>query len=96
MPIVGGPQSTKEPNESKANAPALTPKLWYGMPAYAKDGKVVCFFRTGELFESRHATFGSNDIATPRRRHHIADRLCLKLTANDEERLGALVRMAVG
>ncbi|MEV4123466.1 hypothetical protein [Nocardia sp. NPDC049707] len=64
MPIVGGPQLIEEPNESKANAPALTPKLWYGMPAYAKDGKVVCFFRTGEKFESRCATFRSNDIAT--------------------------------
>ena len=59
----------------KASAPDLSPKLWYGMPAYAKDGKVVCFFQAAEKFKSRYATFGFNDTATSRRRHHVADRL---------------------
>ena len=59
----------------KASAPALAPKLWYGMPAYAKDGKVVCFFQSAQKFKSRYATFGFNDDGEPRRRHHVADRL---------------------
>ena len=47
----------------KASAPSLTPKTWYGMPAYAKDGKVVCFFQSGQKFKSRYATFGFQDAA---------------------------------
>jgi uncharacterized protein YdhG (YjbR/CyaY superfamily) len=47
----------------KANAPALSPKLWYGMPGYAKEGKVVCFFRSGEKFKERYMTLGFNDVA---------------------------------
>ena len=47
----------------KASAPALTPKTWYGMPAYAKDGKVVCFFQSADKFKSRYATFGFSDKA---------------------------------
>src|SRR5918993_2864459 len=47
----------------KANAPTLSPKLWYGMPAYAKDGKVVCFFQSAQKFNTRYATFGFNDTA---------------------------------
>ncbi|QLY32680.1 iron chaperone [Nocardia huaxiensis] len=47
----------------KANAPALSPKLWYGMPSYARDGKVVCFFQSAEKFKARYATFGFNDTA---------------------------------
>jgi uncharacterized protein YdhG (YjbR/CyaY superfamily) len=47
----------------KANAPSLSPKTWYGMPAYAKDGKVVCFFQSAHKFDSRYATFGFNDTA---------------------------------
>ena len=58
----------------KASAPALSPKTWYGMPAYAKDGKVVCFFQSGQKFKTRYATFGFND-AEPRRRRHVAGRL---------------------
>ena len=58
-----------------ANAPALSPRLWYGMPAYAKDGKVVCFFQSAEKFKTRYATLGFNDDGHPRRRHHVADRL---------------------
>ncbi|MER7753465.1 DUF1801 domain-containing protein [Kitasatospora sp. NPDC097643] len=48
----------------KAVAPSLTPKLWYGMPAYAKDGKVLCFFQSAQKFKSRYATLGFNDVAT--------------------------------
>ncbi len=47
----------------RATAPALSPKLWYGMPAYAKDGKVLCFFQSAQKFRSRYATFGFNDVA---------------------------------
>ncbi|MFE9322130.1 iron chaperone [Nocardia sp. NPDC052278] len=81
----------------KANAPALTPKLWYGMPAYAMGGKVVCFFQTAEKFKSRYATFGFNDIATLDEGTMWPTAFALtKLTAADEERLGTLVKKAVG
>ena len=49
----------------KASAPALSPKLWYGMPAYAKDGKVICFFRSGQKFKERYMTLGFNSEANP-------------------------------
>ena len=52
----------------KASAPALSPKTWYGMPAYAKDGKVVCFFQSAQKFKTRYATFGFSDDGEPRRR----------------------------
>ncbi|HEU0212605.1 MAG TPA: DUF1801 domain-containing protein [Jiangellaceae bacterium] len=80
----------------KASAPALTPRLWYGMPAYAKDGKVVCFFQSADKFNSRYATFGFNDTA------HLDDGAMwptsfalTKLTTADEARIGALVKKAV-
>ena len=57
----------------KANAPDLVPKTWYGMPAYAKDDKVVCFFQSAAKFKSRYATLGFSDTAKPRRRRHVAD-----------------------
>ncbi|MEV4238297.1 MULTISPECIES: DUF1801 domain-containing protein [unclassified Nocardia] len=80
----------------KANAPALTPKLWYGMPAYAMGGKVVCFFQTAEKFKSRYATFGFNDIANLDEGTMWPTAFALtKLTAEDEERLGALIEKAV-
>ena len=59
----------------KASAPALSPKTWYGMPAYAKDGKVVCFFQSAQKFKTRYATFGFSDEGEPRRRRHVANRL---------------------
>jgi uncharacterized protein YdhG (YjbR/CyaY superfamily) len=59
----------------QASAPALSPKTWYGMPAYAKDGKVVCFFQSAHKFKARYATVGFSDEANPRRRRHVADRL---------------------
>jgi uncharacterized protein YdhG (YjbR/CyaY superfamily) len=81
----------------KASAPALSPKLWYGMPAYAKDGKVVCFFQSAQKFKSRYATFGFNDSANldEGAMWPVAFALKKELTAADEARIGALVKKAV-
>jgi uncharacterized protein YdhG (YjbR/CyaY superfamily) len=80
----------------KASAPELSPKTWYGMPAYAKNGKVVCYFTPAQKFNSRYATFGFNDDA------HLDDgamwptSFALKeLTAENEARIAALVKKAV-
>ena len=79
-----------------ASAPGLSPKLWYGMPAYARDGKVVCFFQPADKFKARYATFGFNDDA------HLDEGTMwptswalMKLTAEDEKLLGSLVKRAV-
>ncbi|MFD4181413.1 iron chaperone [Rhodococcus sp. NPDC058514] len=81
----------------RAGAPDLTPKLWYGMPAYARDGKVVCFFQSAEKFKARYATLGFNDTA------HLDDGAMwptafalTTLTAADETRIGELVTKAAG
>src|SRR5215207_9736659 len=80
----------------KAGAPALLPRLWYGMPAYAKDGKVVCFFQAADKFKSRYATFGFNDDANLDDGSMWPTSWALtKLTAADEKRIGALVKKAV-
>jgi uncharacterized protein YdhG (YjbR/CyaY superfamily) len=81
----------------KANAPALSPKTWYGMPAYAnKDGKVVCFFQSAHKFNSRYATFGFNDDANLDEGAMWPTSFALKeLTATEEARIGALVKKAV-
>jgi uncharacterized protein YdhG (YjbR/CyaY superfamily) len=81
----------------KASAPALTPKTWYGMPAYANtDGKVVCFFTPASKFKSRYATFGFNDDANLDEGAMWPTSFALKeLTAADEARIGALVKRAV-
>jgi uncharacterized protein YdhG (YjbR/CyaY superfamily) len=80
----------------KASAPVLSPKLWYGMPAYAKDGKVVCFFQTAQKFNSRYATFGFNDTANLDQGTMWPTAFALtELTAADEARIGALVKKAV-
>jgi hypothetical protein len=80
----------------KASAPALEPKLWYGMPAYAKDGKVVCFFQSGQKFKTRYATFGFSDTARLDEGTMWPNAYALtKLTAADEARIGALVKKAV-
>ena len=80
----------------KASAPALSPKLWYGMPAYAKDGKVVCYFQSADKFKSRYATFGFNDSASLDEGAMWPTSFALKkLTAADEARIGALVKKAV-
>jgi len=81
----------------KANAPSLSPRTWYGMPAYAnKDGKVLCFFRSGQKFKERYMTLGFNDVA------HLDEGVMwpiafalTELTAAEEARVGALVKKAV-
>ena len=81
----------------KANAPALAPKTWYGMPAYARDGKVVCFFQSADKFKARYATFGFNDTANLDDGAMWPTSFALKeLTATDEERIAALVAKAAG
>ena len=80
----------------KASAPALSPKTWYGMPAYAKDGKVVCFFQSAEKFKSRYATLGFSDTANLDEGAMWPTAFALKeLTATEEARIGALVKKAV-
>lgn len=81
----------------KASAPALAPKLWYGMPAYARDGKVVCFFQAAGKFKTRYATLGFSDDA------HLDDGTMwptayglLELTPADEARIAGLVKQAAG
>jgi uncharacterized protein YdhG (YjbR/CyaY superfamily) len=79
----------------KANAPALAPKTWYGMPAYAKDGKVVCFFQSAEKFKARYATFGFSDEANLDQGAMWPTAFALKeLTAKEEAKIGALVKKA--
>ena len=80
----------------KASAPALSPKLWYGMPAYAKDGKVVFFFRSGQKFKERYMTLGFNNEANLDEGHMWPIAFALKeLSAAEEARIGALVKKAV-
>jgi uncharacterized protein YdhG (YjbR/CyaY superfamily) len=79
----------------KANAPSLAPKLWYGMPAYAKDGKVVCFFQSAQKFKSRYATLGFSDQANLDDGAMWPVAFALKeLTAAEEARISALVKKA--
>jgi uncharacterized protein YdhG (YjbR/CyaY superfamily) len=79
----------------KASAPALTPRTWYGMPAYAKNGKVVCFFRGGDKFKERYMTLGFNDAANldDGNLWPIAFAV-IELTPAEEARIGAIVQMA--
>src|ERR1039457_1527436 len=80
----------------KANAPALAPRTWYGMPAYAKDGNVVCFFQSARRFKTRYATFGFSDKANLDEGTMWPVGFALKeLTAADEIRIGTLVKKAV-
>jgi uncharacterized protein YdhG (YjbR/CyaY superfamily) len=80
----------------KASAPALSAKTWYGMPAYAKDGKVVCYFQDAQKFKSRYATFGFSDTANLDEGALWPVAFALKeLTAAAEARIGALVKQAV-
>ena len=79
----------------KANAPTLSPRTFYGMPAYAKDGKVVCFFQSGQKFKSRYATLGFQDAANLDDGDMWPTSFALKrLSADVEERIAALVRRA--
>ena len=80
----------------KASAPALSPKTWYGMPAYARDGKVVCFFQSATKFNTRYASFGFSDAANLDEGAMWPTSFALKeLTAVEEARIGALVKKAV-
>ena len=81
----------------KASAPSLSPKTWYGMPAYAnKDGKVVCFFQSAQKFNTRYATFGFSDTANLDEGALWPVAFALKeLTAGEEAKIGALVKKAV-
>jgi uncharacterized protein YdhG (YjbR/CyaY superfamily) len=80
----------------KSSAPALSPRTWYGMPAYAKDGNVVCFFQSAQKFKERYATFGFSDKANLDEGAMWPTSFALKrLTATEEKAIGALVKKAV-
>ena len=80
----------------KANGPALSPKTWYGMPAYAKDGNVVCFFQSAQKFKTRYATLGFSDKANLDEGHMWPTAFALKeLTATEEAKIVALLKKAV-
>jgi len=81
----------------RESAPSLSPRLWYGMPAYAKDDKVVCFFQPAAKFKTRYATFGFSDKANLDEGNMWPNAFALKgLTAAEESRIAALVKKAVG
>ena len=81
----------------KASAPELSPKTWYGMPAYAKEGKVVCFFQSAQKFNARYATLGFSDEANLDEGAMWPTSFALKgLSAAEEAKIGALVRRAAG
>jgi len=81
----------------KASVPGLSPKTWYGMPAYARDGKVVCFFQSAQKFKTRYSTFGFSDTANLDEGSLWPVAFALKeLTAAEETRIIALVKKAVG
>ncbi len=95
MPESDRAMATRLHDVIKASAPALSPRLWYGMPAYAKNGKVLCHFQSGQKFKTRYATLGFSDAA------HLDEGAMWpvayalpKLTAADEARIGALVKKA--
>jgi uncharacterized protein YdhG (YjbR/CyaY superfamily) len=80
----------------KESAPGLMPRTWYGMPAYAKDGKVLCYFTAADKFKSRYATFGFNDVANLDDGAMWPTSFALKeLTATEEKKIAALVKKAV-
>jgi uncharacterized protein YdhG (YjbR/CyaY superfamily) len=86
----------KDTQKSAKSAPALSPKTWYGMPAYAKDGKVVCYFTSAHKFKTRYATFGFSDEANLDEGALWPVAFALKeLTATEEARISALVKKAV-
>jgi uncharacterized protein YdhG (YjbR/CyaY superfamily) len=81
----------------KASAPSLSPKTWYGMPAYAKDGKVVCFFQSAAKFKARYATFGFSDKANLDDGNMWPTSFALKeLTSAEEKKIARLVKKAAG
>ena len=96
MPKADREMATRIHEIVTANAPDLLPKTWYGMPAYARDGKVLCYFQSADKFKARYATFGFNDTANLDERAMWPTSFALKtLTAADEKRIAALVKKAV-
>jgi uncharacterized protein YdhG (YjbR/CyaY superfamily) len=95
MPIPDREMAKRLHAVIKASAPALSPKPWYGMPAYAKDGKIVCFFQSAQKFKTRYATFGFSDAAHLDEGAMWPVAFALKeLNAEVEKRIGALVQKA--
>ena len=96
MPAPDRAMATRLHAIIKGSAPALSPRTWYGMPAYAKDGKVVCFFQSAQKFKTRYASFGFSDTANLDEGAMWPTAFALKeLTAAAEARIGALVKKAV-
>jgi uncharacterized protein YdhG (YjbR/CyaY superfamily) len=96
MPKAEGAMAKRVHEIIKASAPGLSPKLWYGQPAYAKDGKVVCFFQNAGKFKTRYSTLGFSDEANIDNGSMWPTSYALtKLTAADEKKIGALVKKAV-
>jgi uncharacterized protein YdhG (YjbR/CyaY superfamily) len=96
MPDPDRAMATRLHSIIKTSAPALSPKTWYGMPAYAKDGKVVCFFQSAEKFKTRYSTLGFSDQANLDEGAMWPTGFALKkLTATEEARIGALVKKAL-
>ena len=96
MPRADRTMATRIHKIVKASAPDLTPRTWYGMPAYTKDGNVVCFFQSAAKFKSRYATFGFNDSANLDKGAMWPTSFAMKkLTAAEENKIGALVKKAV-
>jgi uncharacterized protein YdhG (YjbR/CyaY superfamily) len=97
MPEPDRSMATRIHEIVKASAPALSPKTWYGMPAYAnQDGKIVCFFTAADKFKSRYATFGFNEDAHLDEGAMWPTSFALKeLTSTEEKRIAALVKKAV-
>jgi uncharacterized protein YdhG (YjbR/CyaY superfamily) len=97
MPKAEGAMAKRVHEIIKASAPSLSPKLWYGQPAYAKDGKVVCFFQNAGKFKTRYSTLGFSDEAKIDNGSMWPTSYALtELTAADEKKIGALVKKAVG
>jgi uncharacterized protein YdhG (YjbR/CyaY superfamily) len=96
MPKAEGAMAKRVHEIIKASAPDLSPKLWYGQPAYAKDGKVVCFFQNAGKFKTRYSTLGFSDEAKIDDGSMWPTSYALtELTAADEKKIGALVKKAV-
>ena len=97
MPAADRAMAKKIHALMKATAPSLTPRTWYGMPAYAKNGKVLCFFQSAQKFKARYATFGFSDEAKLDEGAMWATSWALKeLTTADEAKIAALVKKAIG
>ncbi len=96
MPASDRAMAKKIHEVVKANGPDLIPRTWYGMPAYAKDDKVLCFFQAADKFKARYATFGFNDVANLDDGSMWPTSWAMtKLTAADAQRIGDLVKKAV-